>query len=90
MTAVLATQGLRPTTKGGHIAPIATVLAQLGAHAKALRSYDPLRVTRNRIDYPSPGATLSRDDVSQSSLLRADGIVDVAASVFPALDLFVR
>ena len=63
--------------------------AQLGAHAKALRSYDRLRVTRNRIDYPSPGATLSRDDVREG-ILRADDIVDVAARVLPELDVFVR
>ena len=63
VTALLATQGLRPTTKGGHVAPIKAVRAQLGVHAKVLRSYDRLRVTRNRTDYPSPGATLSGDDV---------------------------
>src|SRR6478672_6886761 len=65
VTALLATQGLRPTTKGGHIAPIKAVRAQLGANAKALRSYDRLRVTRNRTDYPSPGAALSGDDVQE-------------------------
>ena len=82
MTALLATQGLRPTTKGGHIAPIKAVRAQLGVHAKVLRSYDRLRVTRNRTDYPSPGATLSGDDVREG-ILRAGDIVDVAANCPP-------
>jgi uncharacterized protein (UPF0332 family) len=89
VTALLATQGLRPTTKGGHIAPIKAVRAQLGANAKALRSYDRLRVTRNRTDYPSPGATLSGDDVREG-ILRAGHIVDVAANVLPQLPVFTR
>ena len=80
VTALLATQGLRPTTKGSHVAPIKAVRAQLGVHAKVLRSYDRLRVTRNRTDYPSPGATLSGDDVREG-ILRAGDIVDVAAGI---------
>jgi len=80
VTALLATQGLRPTTKGGHVAPIKAVRAQLGGHAKVLRSYDRLRVTRNRTDYPSPGATLSDDDVMEG-ISRAGDIVDVAAGI---------
>ena len=82
MTALLAAQGLPPTTKGGHVAPITAVRAQLGVHAKALRSYDRLRVTRNRTDDPSPGATLSGDDVREG-IMRAGDIVDVATTVLP-------
>jgi uncharacterized protein (UPF0332 family) len=89
VTALLATQGLRPTTKGGHAAPINAVRAQLGAHVKVLRSYDRLRVTRNRTDYPSPGASLSVDDVTEG-IDRATDIVDAAAAVLPQLPVFVR
>lgn len=89
ITALLATQGLRPTTKGGHTAPINAVRAQLGEHATALRSYDRLRVTRNRTDYPSPGASLSMDDVTEA-IERATNIVDAAAAVPPQLPVFVR
>ena len=89
VTALLATQGLRPTTKGGHTGPIRAVRAQLAGHAKALRSYDRLRVTRNRTDYPSPGASLSIDDVTEG-IQRAGDIVDVAATVLPQLPVFVR
>ena len=83
VTALLAKPGLRPTTKGGHTAPINAVRAQLGGHAKALRSYDRLRVTRNRTDYPSPGATLSSDDVTEG-IRRAGDIIDIAATVLPS------
>jgi len=89
VTALLAAQGLRPTTRGGHIAPIKAVRAQLGVHAKVLRSYERLRVTRNRTDYPSPGATLSGDDVREG-ILRARDIVDVATNVLPQLPVFIR
>ena len=89
VTALLAIQGLRPTTKGGHVAPIKAVRAQLGVHAKVLRSYDRLRVTRNRTDYPSPGARLSGDDVREG-ILRAGDIVDVAAGILHQLPIFVR
>jgi len=89
VTALLATQGLRPTTKGGHVAPIKAARAQLGVHAKALRSYDRLRVTRNGTDYPSPGAALSGDDVREG-IQRAGDIVDMAANVLPQLPVFIR
>jgi uncharacterized protein (UPF0332 family) len=89
VTALLATQGLRPTTRGGHTAPINAVRAQLGDHAKALRSYDRLRITRNRADYPSPGATLNADDITEG-IQRATAIVETAATVLPQLPVFIR
>jgi hypothetical protein len=46
-------------------------------------------VTRNRTDYPSPGATLSGDDVREG-ILRAGDIVDVAGTVVPQLPVFIR
>lgn len=54
-----------------------------------LRSYDRLRVTRNRPDYPSPGATLSGDDV-RKGILRAGDIFNVASSVLPRLPILIR
>ena len=44
----------RAGSVGGHTAPINANRAQLGDHAKALRSFDGLRITRNRTDYPTP------------------------------------
>jgi uncharacterized protein (UPF0332 family) len=89
ITALLATQGLRPTTKGGHTAPINAVRAQFANHVRALRSYDRLRITRNRTDYPTPGTILSADDVTEG-IARATEIVDAAAVVLPRLPVFVR
>jgi HEPN domain len=54
LTAVLENQGLRPTSRGGHIAPYAAVSAQLDPSASAvLRPFDRMRRTRNRSEYPS-------------------------------------
>jgi uncharacterized protein (UPF0332 family) len=90
LTAILATQGLRPTTKGGHIAPIAAVRAQTGSSGAAqLRPYDRLRRTRNRTDYPTPESSLSADDVTEA-LPHAAAIVDVATKLLPQLPVFVR
>jgi hypothetical protein len=90
LTAVLATQGIRPTTKGGHIAPIAAVRAQTGsAGAAQLRPYDRLRRTRNLTDYPTPDSSLAVDDVTEA-LPHAAAIVDVAAKLLPQLPVFVR
>ena len=54
LTAVLENQGLRPTSRGGHIASYTTVAAQLDRPMGAvLRPFDRMRRTRNRSEYPS-------------------------------------
>ena len=54
LTAVLENQGLRPTSRGGHIAPYTAVAAQLDPPMGAvLRPFDRMRRTRNRSEYPS-------------------------------------
>jgi HEPN domain-containing protein len=54
LTAVLENQGLRPTSRGGHIAPYTAVAAQLDPPmGQVLRPFDRMRRTRNRSEYPS-------------------------------------
>lgn len=54
LTAVLENQGLRATSRGGHIAPYAAVTAQLDPPMGAvLKPFDRMRRTRNRSEYPS-------------------------------------
>jgi uncharacterized protein (UPF0332 family) len=50
--ALLATQGLRATSRGGHVAVQDTVLAQFGSTVKVLRSFSRIRRGRNRFEYP--------------------------------------
>ena len=64
---LLEAQGLRATSRGGHIAVQDAVLAQFGSSIRALRSFSRLRRARNSFEYPStdtPGP--SEDDVKDA------------------------
>jgi hypothetical protein len=64
---LLEAQGLRPTSRGGHIAVQDAVIAQFGTSIRALRSFSRLRRARNNFEYPSaesPGP--SEDDVKDA------------------------
>ncbi len=64
---LLEVQGLRPTSRGGHIAVQDAVIAQFGSSIRALRSFSRLRRARNTFEYPStetPGP--SEDDVKDA------------------------
>jgi HEPN domain-containing protein len=52
-TALLAHQGLRPTTVGGHIAVVDVMRAQFPG-VPGLASLDRLRRRRNQAEYPDP------------------------------------
>ncbi len=54
-TALLAHQGLRPTTVGGHIVVVEAVNAQFPA-VPGLKSIDRLRRRRNQAEYPEPAS----------------------------------
>lgn len=61
---LLEAQGLRATSRGGHIAVQDAASAQFGSSIRSLRSFSRLRRARNSFEYPStetPGP--SRDDV---------------------------
>ncbi len=71
--ALLVEQGLRSTTRGGHIAIRDAVTAQFGGPkgSTAFRAFDRLRRTRNRFEYPSetgPAADLddARDAIQEA------------------------
>lgn len=58
LTALLAHQGLRPTTRGGHYAVEQAVRAQFGS---GFRQFGALRRRRNELEYPErPGGRLDR------------------------------
>lgn len=64
---LLAVQGLRATSRGGHIAVQDAVLAQFGASVPAFRSFARIRRARNTFEYPSattPGP--SAEDVNDA------------------------
>jgi hypothetical protein len=76
---LLEAQGLRATSRGGHIAVQDAVMAQFGSSIRALRSFSRLRRARNSFEYPStetPGP--SGDDVKDA--IRVAREVNDAAS----------
>jgi hypothetical protein len=50
---LLEAQGLRATSRGGHVAVQEAVTAQFGAAVRAFRSFGRIRRARNNFEYPS-------------------------------------
>jgi len=78
---LLEAQGLRATTRGGHIAIQDAVIAQFGPSIRALRSFSRLRRARNSFEYPSaetPGPSL--DDVNDAIRVARE-VNDAAAKI---------
>lgn len=64
---LLAVQGLRATSRGGHVAVQEAVIAQFGATSRVFRAFGRIRRARNSFEYPStttPGP--SADDVTDA------------------------
>jgi len=82
LSAILENQGLRPTSRGGHIAVLEAVSAQLDPPmGKVLRPFDRLRRQRNNAEYPRQDtAPLSIDDVTQD-IPKIEDILDLALRV---------
>ncbi len=51
-TALLVVQGLRSTSRGGHIAIQDAVLAQVGGVGSSFRAFSRIRCSRNSFEYP--------------------------------------
>jgi len=85
LTGLLAQQGLRPTTKGGHYAVELAVKAQFGP---GFRQFGALRRRRNELEYPQrPGDDATLEEASES-IAHARQIINVAESLLDQLDLF--
>jgi hypothetical protein len=82
LAAVLENQGLRATSRGGHIAVRDAVSAQLDPPlGTVLRPFDRLRRRRNQAEYPSaehPG--VEAEDVERD-IPKVEQILEVAAKV---------
>jgi len=71
---LLAVQGLRATSRGGHIAIQDAIAAQFGASVPAFRSFARIRRARNSFEYPSaetPGPSAEDVDDAISVATRA-------------------
>ncbi len=84
-TALLAHQGLRPTTQGGHYAVEEAVRGQFG---ESFRAVGTLRRRRNELEYPTyPGDEADRDEVADA-IRMARQIIEAAQRILPNLGVF--
>jgi len=85
LTALLAHQGLRPTTKGGHYAVEQTARAQYGA---GFRQFGALRRRRNELEYPDrPGDDATNEEATEA-VENAGAIITAAQGFLDQLGLF--
>ncbi|MFI7067959.1 HEPN domain-containing protein [Kribbella sp. NPDC050124] len=86
LTAVLENQGLRTTSRGGHIALIDAVTAQLDPPlGTTLRTANRMRTRRNRIEYPAPDVPPVTEDELAETLPKVEAILDIATKVIDTM-----
>jgi hypothetical protein len=89
LAAVLENQGLRPTSKGGHIAVREAVCAQLDPPLGAvLRPFDRLRRRRNQAEYPAAGQPAPQTVEIGRDVPKVRDIVSVAVRVLDEMPPF--
>lgn len=88
-SALLEAQGLRATTRGGHIAVRDAVSAQFGdlSGGEALKPFDRLRRRRNDIEYLGDANPVDNDEV-HDALAQARRIVDFADKLVDHLPVY--
>ena len=84
-TALLAQQGLRPTTTGGHYVIEVALRAQFG---EGFRPFGAMRRRRNELEYPSePGQTTTSDEAIEA-IADARRLHEAAQRLLPTLSIF--
>jgi len=84
-TAILAQQGLRPTTTGGHYVIEVALRSQFG---DGFRPFGAMRRRRNELEYPTgPGETTTYDE-AQKAIQDAEGLLLAAQQLLPTLTIF--
>ena len=83
--AVLAQQGLRPTTAGGHYVIEEAIRAQFGP---VLRAFGGLRRRRNELEYPLYPTEQANAAEAAETLTTAAEIIEAATKLLPSLGFF--
>jgi hypothetical protein len=83
--ALLAQQGLRPTTAGGHYVVEEVIRAQFGP---ALRAFGGLRRRRNELECPLYPTEQANAAEAAETLGTAAELIDAAAKLLPNLGFF--
>jgi hypothetical protein len=85
--ALLAQQGMRATTDGGHYAVERTVRAQFG---EGFRPFADLRRRRNELEYPRMPADTATADEAQQAVEIAQRLITAADSILGQLSFFAQ
>jgi hypothetical protein len=89
LTAVLENQGLRPTTRGGHLAVYEAIRAQLDPPlGQTLRPFDRIRRRRHDVEYPPTDAPQVNPDDVREDAAKAGAIVDLSERVLDQMSPF--
>jgi hypothetical protein len=87
--AILANQGLRPTTKGGHLAAYHAVKAQLDPPmGHQLRPFDRMRRQRHDAEYPQVDTPELVPDDIRDDIPKIRTIVDIADRVMDNMSIY--
>ena len=89
LTAALAVQGLRPTTRGGHVVVGDALRAQRGPHDMVSKIFSRLRRTRHEVEYPDVDYETVSSDEAEEALEDARYIVAQMKKFIPQLGAFV-
>jgi HEPN domain len=89
LTAILENQGLRPTTRGGHLAVLEAVRAQVDPPmGRILRQFNRMRTRRHDAEYPPTDAPeITASDV-QEAQATAVSLIDLASRVLDEMSPF--
>lgn len=86
---VLENQGLRATSRGGHIAVVDALTAQFDPPlGGVLRPFDRMRRRRNEAEYPSRDRPLITPDEVSRDLPKVDQIVQMAGRVLDQMSRY--
>lgn len=89
LCAILENQGLRATSRGGHVVVLDAVLAQLDPPlGQVLRPFDRMRRRRNDAEYPKNDAQPFEADDARRDQAKANAIVDLAERVLDEMSPF--
>jgi HEPN domain-containing protein len=78
---LLAAQGLRATSRGGHIAIQDAIAAQFGASVTVFRSFRRIRRARNAFEYPSAETPGPSADDADDAITLAEHAREAAATI---------
>lgn len=86
--AILANEGLRPTTRGGHVAVYDAVRAQLDPPLGRARPFDRMRRQRHQVEYPSLDTPELEPEDVLDDIPKIEAILDIAVRVLDNMPVY--